>query len=1091
MPLPHRLRLCVGFLLALLANLIPPLSLRADDAGRIFRQTPERLSALARTAAAAEHSVATATVDWSAGPTPEWIWGGPGDAPCVLKTNFVGDARAAWLKASCDNEMTLFLNGRPIGESREWESPLEINLQEHLRPGENELVAEVRNRGSAWGFVAKLVLERADGSRQYIVSGGDWRAAPTRDAQEWSPARSIARHGAAPWGEVLTRSSRLPAAAPGEQFEVRPGFQVERLFTVPKEQLGSWVCLTVDPQGRLIASDQGDKGLCRITPAGWSPESGVQSPKQPGGAGETVVEKLDLKITAAQGLLFAFGHLYISVNGGPGSGLYRAKYDAQTDTFGPVEKLKEFRGGGEHGPHALRLSPEGKSIYVICGNHTRPPFDPILSGEPQTMGGVRSDVLRATLPEGMSSRILPNWDEDLLLPRVWDARGHARGILAPGGWIAQTDPEGKTWEIFSIGYRNPYDMAFNADGELFAYDADMEWDMGMPWYRPTRVVHATSGSEFGWRSGSGKWPTYYLDSLPPVVDIGPGSPVGVEFGYGAKFPARYQKALYLADWTFGTIYAVHLTPQGSTYVGEKEEFLARNALPLTDLVIGRDGAMYFTIGGRGTQSELFRVTYVGDQPTDPVDAQDVTMASARAERRRIEALHTGGTLEAGILQRGEDLAAAYEALGSSDRFLRYAARIAFEQMSQGLTRLPEGIECAEHIRSPGDLAQFATAIARVGLTDLRPEMLRAMQAAELPKFTEAEQLDYLRGLSLLFIRLGPPDEAVRQAFIAKLDPLYPSESAALNRELVQMLVFLESPTIVEKAVATLAQPAPQATFTAIDPVLARNQGYGGTIAEMLANQPDVERIWTAFVLRNAKTGWTLDLKKRFFQFLSDARNWKGGASYQGFLTFIDAAIWDATPEKERLAIEGAGVRKPFLLPELPKPKGPGHNWTIDEVLAKAEAKLNRGRDFKNGERTYAAARCIVCHRFAGDGGATGPDLTQLAGRFNLKDLTESILDPGKVVSDQYRATTVVTTTGKVYTGRVVNETDQAVTMLVDPEDASKVVDIPRGEIDAMQPAAASLMPADLLKTLNEEEVLDLLAYLLSRGDPGHPMFRRR
>ncbi len=69
--------------------------------------------------------------------------------------------------------------------------------------------------------------------------------------------------------------------------------------------------------------------------------------------------------------------------------------------------------------------------------------------------------------------------------------------------------------MFSIGYRNPYDMDFNRDGELFVYDADMEWDMGMPWYRPTRVVHATSGSEFGWRSGSGKWPTYYADSLPP------------------------------------------------------------------------------------------------------------------------------------------------------------------------------------------------------------------------------------------------------------------------------------------------------------------------------------------------------------------------------------------------------------------------------------------------------------------------------------------------------------------------------------------------------------------------------------------------
>ena len=66
-----------------------------------------------------------------------------------------------------------------------------------------------------------------------------------------------------------------------------------------------------------------------------------------------------------------------------------------------------------------------------------------------------------------ASRIPTNWAEDLLLPRQWDANGHAAGIYAPGGWIAKTDPDGKTWEMFSIGYRNCYDIAFNADGELF------------------------------------------------------------------------------------------------------------------------------------------------------------------------------------------------------------------------------------------------------------------------------------------------------------------------------------------------------------------------------------------------------------------------------------------------------------------------------------------------------------------------------------------------------------------------------------------------------------------------------------------------
>ena len=102
----------------------------------------------------------------------------------------------------------------------------------------------------------------------------------------------------------------------------------------------------------------------------------------------------------------------------------------------------------------------------------------------------------------------------------------------------------------------------------------MEWDMNTPWYRPTRVNVVPSGAEFGWRNGGGKWPAYYPDSLPAVVNIGPGSPTGVAFGYGAKFPAKYQNALYVADWSYGKLYAVHLEPKGSSWKAEFEEFMS-------------------------------------------------------------------------------------------------------------------------------------------------------------------------------------------------------------------------------------------------------------------------------------------------------------------------------------------------------------------------------------------------------------------------------------------------------------------------------------------------------------------------------------
>jgi putative heme-binding domain-containing protein len=161
---------------------------------------------------------------------------------------------------------------------------------------------------------------------------------------------------------------------------------------------------------------------------------------------------------------------------------------------------------------------------------------------------------------------------------------------------------------------------------------------------------------------------------------------------------------------------------------------------------------------------------------------------------------------------------------------------------------------------------------------------------------------------------------------------------------------------------------------------------------------------------------------------------------------------------------------------------------MENVLA-LEGKL-KDRSFYNGQKMFAAARCIVCHRYYGEGGATGPDLTQSAGRFSYKDMAEAILDPSKVVSDQYRASVVFTNGSKTYTGKLVRDDKEGVSILTDPEDSTKVADIKRGDIEEVKPSATSLMPKDLLKVLNEDEVADLMAYLLSRGDPNHPMFKR-
>jgi hypothetical protein len=75
-------------------------------------------------------------------------------------------------------------------------------------------------------------------------------------------------------------------------------------------------------------------------------------------------------------------------------------------------------------------------------------------------------------------------------------------------------------------------------------------------------------------------------------------------------------------------------------------------------------------------------------------------------------------------------------------------------------------------------------------------------------------------------------------------------------------------------------------------------------------------------------------------------------------------------------------------------------------------------------------------------------------------------------------------------GRIVAEDDHKLTVLTSPEDPTKITDLAKEDIDEIHPSAVSIMPADLLKPLNQDEVLDLLAYLLSRGEKGNAMFRK-
>jgi putative heme-binding domain-containing protein len=141
-----------------------------------------------------------------------------------------------------------------------------------------------------------------------------------------------------------------------------------------------------------------------------------------------------------------------------------------------------------------------------------------------------------------------------------------------------------------------------------------------------------------------------------------------------------------------------------------------------------------------------------------------------------------------------------------------------------------------------------------------------------------------------------------------------------------------------------------------------------------------------------------------------------------------------------------------------------------------------GRNFANGKRSFAAALCASCHRFDGQGGSTGPDLTSVSSRFSNRDLLDSILHPNKVVSDQYESSLISRKNGEVVNGRVLFEEDGALHISVNPLDPDQVTVVKRSDVEGMLPSPISPMPPGLIYTLNRDEMLDLFAYIKSGGN---------
>jgi putative membrane-bound dehydrogenase-like protein len=125
-------------------------------------------------------------------------------------------------------------------------------------------------------------------------------------------------------------------------------------------------------------------------------------------------------------------------------------------------------------------------------------------------------------------------------------------------------------------------------------------------------------------------------------------------------------------------------------------------------------------------------------------------------------------------------------------------------------------------------------------------------------------------------------------------------------------------------------------------------------------------------------------------------------------------------------------------------------------------------------------QCLKCHTVRGVGGAIGPDLSVIGKKASRENLFESILYPSKAIADQYVTWVIETRTGLVLTGLLVEETPDSVTL----RDANgKDTKLGKKEIETRTKSPNSLMPNDLLAYMTEDDLVDMVEYLLGLKTP--------
>ncbi|MFN0205232.1 MAG: family 16 glycoside hydrolase [Planctomycetota bacterium] len=932
-----------------------------------------------------------------------WIWGHwttepvrPAGEKCYFYYKFELDAipTKATLAASCDNRFIGYVNGEKVASADNWMAPKRLDVSKLLKVGTNIFTFDGLNDSAPAALIFSCDIFNDGKLVKRIVSDSTtltskdttdgWTAAASLP-KTWLPAKVMTKYGGAPWGNLQFQAP--PRIEPLEGFVVTP----------IADGFGSILSIALDAKDNAYIGTEGG-GIYYLA------------------KGSSNAELWCSEVTYAQGICWLNGIVYATGNGPKGAALYRIEKLATGEMS--VISLGGFVGsGGEHGVHGIVAGPNDR-LYITVGNHHQMAQQP-----------------------GQDSPYKIHY-EGHLLKHFEDPLGHAVGIKSPGGTIVSVDLEGKDWQLVAGGMRNAYDLAFDRNNSLFTYDSDMEWDVGLPWYRAVRLLHIVPGGEYGWRTGSLVWPDHYIDSLPPVLETGRGSPTGMAFYYGKQFPAKYYGSILACDWSLGTIFNFQLKKnERGDFVGTSEVLLRGNPLNVTDVVECQDGSVLFTLGGRGTYGGVFRLSYHGKsapiaEPPAPIP-NFIKWTNDEPDPR--------------------------------ETYLKLAQLSSIRPRHFVLARWLETYDPGHYLIANGaiinikddELPQISTIVARwANANPYHPDVPKYIKNISeqiitfLAKYKDSPDpfVHALRALELLLLNpSAKAGGAISPEVKSLVLSLFPSKDRRANRELALLIAYFDIPDGVHK------------------------------LLNALENEPSrQEQIHYAYCLRAMRTGFDSNNKARFIEWFRKAQTWAGGASFQGYIIYMmsefDAFLSDAEKKLLRTPLVDAA---PPPVPAVVSETGAAFVKDIDFTTQFVDrTRGNPRRSPADGALLYQSL-CARCHTLGNQlGGQIGPDLTTASARFGTFDMLSAIVDPSRVISDQYPAYDVRKKIGAPVTG--LKAAEDAHKIVIMQADGTRT-EINKTDVDEIVKSEISLMPAGLLDALTYEQVGDLLAFIDARG----------